>query len=100
MDLLARALGELKASADKPYLDAEADGHAAEQYYAGLEPSAASLGTLIAETHRDKPHYSPATEIYPWVDLQPDGKVRSIYTLDEYDPAELIEEAARIHEER
>src|SRR5262245_62428865 len=100
MDLLSRALGELAASADKPYFDSEADGHAAEHYYAGLGPSAAGLGTLLAETHRDKPRYSPATELYPWVDLQPDRKVRSIYTLDEYDPAELIEEAARIHDER
>src|SRR5689334_8935583 len=100
MDLLSRALGELEASADKPYFDAEADGHAAEQYYAGVEPDAGRLGALLTETHLNKPHYSPATELYPWVDLQPDRKVRSVYTLDEYDPAQLIEEAARIHEER
>jgi len=100
MDVLSRALGELAASADKPYFDAEADGQAAEQYYAGLEPDAAQLGTLLAETHRDKPHYSPATELYAWVDLQPDRKVRSVYTLEEFDPAELIEEAARTHERR
>ena len=42
----------------------------------------------------------PHQRLYGWVDLQPDRKVRSVYTQDEFDPAELIEEAARIHEER
>jgi endonuclease G, mitochondrial len=100
MEVLSRALGELAASADRPYFDEEADGRAAEQYYTGVEPSGTRLGTLLAETHLTKPRYSPATELYPWVDLQPDRMVRSVYTLEEFDPKELIEEAARIHERR
>jgi len=98
MDLLSRALGELAASVDKPYFDAAADDEAANRYYAGSDRD--SLLRLLADTHREQPHYSPATELYPWVDLQPDRKVRSVYTLEEFDPERLIREAAVIHEQR
>ena len=100
MDLRVEGLAKLAAGEDKPYFDEDADRTAAEAYYAGLEPDVGRLRALLDETHRDEPRYSPAAELYPWVDLQPDRKVRSIYTLDEFDPAELIEDAARIHEGR
>src|SRR6476661_8455920 len=105
MNLLLRALTELKAGEDRPYL-VDTDHKAAEVYYAEIELGGRGatrlddLAGLLEESHRDRPRYSPATELYPWVDLQPDRKVRSVYTLDEYDPAELIEGAARIHDER
>src|SRR5436305_560436 len=101
MDLRSEGLARLAAAEDRPYLDDAADRQAADEYYADLDPAEpGALGRLLAETHREKPHYSPATELYPWVDLQPDRKVRSVYTQEEFDPAELIEEAARIHEQR
>src|SRR6476619_4313733 len=101
MDLLSEALGELAAGHEKPYLDEDADRDAAADYYDDQDPAQNSdIGELLEQTHRRRPRYSPATELYPWVDLQPDRKVRSVYTLEEFDPEQLIREAAVIHEQR
>lgn len=101
MDLLSQALDDLAAGELKAYFDEEADRTAAAGYYAELEPDQdGALARLLEETHSCRPLYSPADELYSWVDLQPDRMVRSIYSQDEYDPPELIEEAARIHEQR
>ena len=99
-ELLRVALAEHAAARERPYVDDEADSAAAEGYYADLEPSYDALSQLLESTHRDRPHYSPATQLYPWVDLQPDGKIRSLYTDEQYEPEELIEEAAETHERR
>jgi endonuclease I len=101
MDLRSLALAELEAGAEKPYFDEDADREAAAGYYGDVDPNEdGALAHLLEQTHRDRPRYSPATELYPWVDLQPDRKVRSIYTQEEFDPKELIEEAVRIEERR
>ena len=101
MDLLSQALSELAAGEQEPYVDEEADRAAANSFYADVDPEQGGvLGQLLEETHRKRLRYSPATELYPWVDLQPDRTVRSIYTLEEFDPKALIKEAARIHEQR
>jgi endonuclease I len=101
MELRVKALEKLAAGEGKPYLDEPADRVAADGYYADVDPDGPdAVARLLQETHHERPRYSPATELYPWIDLQPDRNVRSIYTQDEYDPAELIEEAARIHEQR
>ena len=105
-ELLRRALTELAAAKEKPYLDEDGDRDAATHYYADLDPDQdpealfAALSELLESTHQERLHYSPAAELYPWVDLQPDGKIRSLYTDEEYDPEELIHEAAEIHERR
>jgi len=99
-ELLRVALAEHAAARERPYFDDEADSAAAEGYYADLEPSYDALSQLLESTHRDRPHYSPATQLYPWVDLQPDGKIRSLYTDEQYEPEQLIEEAAETHERR
>ena len=56
--------------------------------------------TLVESTHRQSPRYSPADELYPLVDLQPDGKLRSLYTEEVWEPEELIEEAAELESQR
>ena len=101
MDLRSQALAELAAAEEKPYLDDDADREAATGFYGDVDPEQdGALAQLVEHTHRDRLRYSPAKELYPWVDLQPDRMVRSIYTQEEFDPKELIEEAARIHERR
>jgi endonuclease I len=101
MDLRSQALAQLEAGEEKPYLDEEADRDAAAGYYGDLDPEQdGALAQLLERTHRDRPPYNPATELYPWVDLQPDRKIRSIYTQEEFDPKELIEDAVRIEEQR
>ena len=99
-ELLRVALAEHAAARERPYFEEESDGAAAEQYYAGADPEYKTLSTLLESTHRKRPGYSPAAELYPWVDLQPDRKLRSLYTGEEYEPEELIEEAAAIEERR
>jgi endonuclease G, mitochondrial len=104
--VLRQALGELEAAGERDYLDEEADRAAAERYYADLDaqsdPAAffAALSALLETTHRLRPSYRPTVELYPWVDLQEDGLVRSLYTQEEYDPRALIEEAAEIEARR
>lgn len=85
---LRAALGEVAAAAERPYYDEGEDQAALTAYYAGTGSD--QLGDLVASTHRVKPAYKPARELYPWVDLQPDGKLRSLYTAEEFEPEELI----------
>ena len=92
MDLRSQALAQLEAGEEKPYLDEEADRDAAAGYYGDLDPKQdGALAQLLERTHRDRPPYNPATELYPWVDLQPDGKIRSLYTDEVFEPEKLIE---------
>jgi endonuclease G len=106
MELLREALTELAAAREREYLDEEADREAAAGYYADLDPDAdgpalfSALSSLLEESHRVRPAYSPAVELYPWVDLQPAGMLRSVYTEEEFDPETLIEEAAEIEAQR
>jgi hypothetical protein len=101
-----QALNELATAKERKYLDEEADVEAAAGYYAAIDPDAeapalfAALSTLLQESHGVRPGYSPAVELYPWIDLQPDGKLRSVYTEEEFDPEQMIEEAAEIEGQR
>ncbi|MGY1679297.1 endonuclease I family protein [Geodermatophilus sp. SYSU D01176] len=95
------ALAELARAGDRVYYDAEADAAAAEAYYDGVAPD--RVADLVRRTHVRTPRYKPATELYPWVDLQPSGVLRSLYTGHEWDPEQLIREdlataEARVHE--
>jgi endonuclease I len=106
MELLRLALTELAAAKERKYLDEDADGEAAASYYSALDADAdpealyVALSGLLEETHKVRPGYSPAVELYPWIDLQPDGKLRSVYTEEEFDPETMIEEAAEIEAQR
>jgi endonuclease I len=82
------ALAELAAARERVYYDADADSAAAASYYGEVAPE--QFADLVARTHVRRPGYKPARELYPWVDLQPTGKLRSLYTSHEWDPEELI----------
>src|SRR3954453_8647151 len=82
------ALAELAQAPQRTYYDAAADGAAADAYYRGV--AAEQMAVLVRRSHVRTPGYQPARELYPWVDLQPTGRVRSLYTGQEWDPAELI----------
>src|SRR3712207_7024686 len=45
---------------------------------------------LVTRSHTHRPAYKPARELYPWVDLQPSGMLRSLYTGHEWEPEALI----------
>ncbi|MDO4246307.1 MAG: endonuclease [Deinococcus sp.] len=81
--------------AKRPYLPPE-DAQAAAQYYAEIgtvsDPKARflALSQLLTRTHKNQPRYNPSSEVYPWVDVWPDGKLRSIYSAREHAPEEFI----------
>ena len=102
----AAALTELEAFSTRPYFDATKDAAAQTVYYAGLSPGSdpvqafKKLSARLAETHATQLGYKPASYLYPWVDLQPNGRVRSIYSGREYNAASLIEEDFAVEAER
>ncbi len=95
----ADALSELAEASTKPYYDVAADQVKRTDYYRdinlGGNPDVlySSLSTLVGSTHHTKLSYKPSRHLYPWVDLQPDRKLRSLYTGDIYEPKQLIEES-------
>jgi endonuclease G len=103
---VVEALAELERSRTRKYYDEPQDRADRDQYYADvpddLDPAQLyqHLSTLLEETHANQPKYKPNKHVYPWVDLQPNKKLRSIYSGIEYDPAELIREDFRIDQER
>jgi endonuclease I len=82
------SLAELARARDRVYYDAEADSAASEAYYSGVAPE--QFADLVTRSHARTPGYKPARELYPWVDLQPTGMLRSLYTGQEWAPEELI----------
>ncbi|MBZ9750960.1 endonuclease [Deinococcus sp. HMF7604] len=79
----------------QPYLD-PADAAQAAAYYGDLPDSSlpaerfSALSALLTRTHTRPRRYNPARELYPWVDLWPDGQIRSLYSGRVHSPAELI----------
>ncbi len=80
----------------RPYFDATADADDRAAYYANiaatLNPSQLfdALSDLVRSTHTREVGYKPAVYLYPWVDLQPSLKIRSIYSSQMFDPIEFI----------
>jgi endonuclease I len=103
---LQQALEEARRAEKRKYYDGAADACAAQNYYAGIDTSASkqdlykALRDLVKTTHTTQPKYKPAVHVYPWVDLQPNGKLRSVYSRTEFTPEELIREDFRIDIER
>ena len=103
---LDRALAALEAGRARVYYDADADADAREEYYAGVDSDARprelfrALAVLLEATHRSRPAYKPSELVYPWVDLHPDRRLRSIYSGRSFEPEELVRADADIARER
>ncbi|ANE43807.1 endonuclease [Deinococcus puniceus] len=74
----------------RPYLYPDDEAEAAAYYAALATPSFLALSELVTRTHEKLLPYDPADELYPWVDLWPDGKLRSLYSGREHTADELI----------
>ena len=104
--LEAEALTQLAANRDRPYYDPDVDAVARDAYYAGVDldvPPAElqrALHRLLEETHVRPRDYRPSVELYPWVDVQPDGHLRHIYSGLRLDPEEAIRVDTRIARQR
>ena len=96
---VSAALAEYEAGRRRPYYDAAQDGPQAAAYFAAIDPAAKpkplfeALAKLTKATHKSQPGYKPSKYVYPVVDVQPDGRLRSIYTDDTYGAAAFIREA-------
>jgi len=93
---LQAALAAAREARAKPYYEEEPDKQDRERYYTGVAANASpadlyrTLSVLVRQTHKVKPRYQPAVHVYPFVDLQPNRKLQSIYTHKEFEPEELI----------
>lgn len=66
------------------YLNLEQFAQNVESYYADIDPDSDrllhKLTELLRSTHHTEPRYAPSKEVYPVIDRQPDGTLRSIYS--------------------
>jgi endonuclease I/V8-like Glu-specific endopeptidase len=103
---LNASLATLRETLSKKYYDPDQDGQDRDTYYKdlnkALSPTAIfdALHELLENTHKTPHSYKPSKYVYPVVDLQPNGKLRSIYSGVEFDPQEFIREDIRIEQER
>lgn len=98
-DELNFALQALESARKKPYYDETSDRKDREAYYKALLEQVDTLSPaklyrelsqLVIQTHNNKLSYSPSRYLYPWVDLHPDFKIRSIYSEEIYEAEEFI----------
>lgn len=94
---------------DLAYYDAAADATDRDQYYVDLLDTVASLSPeelfdqlkdLVRRTHRRTLSYNPKVHVYPWVDLQPDLQIRSIYSHLEFEPETIIQDDLQVDQQR
>lgn len=103
---MTTAIQTARRAGSRPYYDKAADVSDRNAYYKSVSsnrsPAAlfASLSSLVARTHTNKPAYRPGKEVYPWIDLQPNLKLRSIYSRREFEAEALIREDFGIEQER
>ncbi len=96
LDEASIGLAALRDNAERPYYDAAEDSADIEDYYAEINwyTSAAELyrqlSAKLRDTHTGQPSYKPSVELYPWVDLQPDRTIRSIYSGRSSSPETFI----------
>ncbi|TKC16725.1 endonuclease I family protein [Robertmurraya kyonggiensis] len=89
----------LEYSNNQPYYEEDRDKEIKQTYYKN-ELDRNELQELLEKTHRNKLNYTPHRYVYPWVDLQENGKLKSIYSGKEMDPLAVMEEDIRILEDR
>jgi endonuclease G, mitochondrial len=92
-----------------PYYDSVTDSQNRNNYYGNLISGINTLNSqqafnklkeLLTNTHTNQLSYKPNVNLYPWVDLQPDLKVRSIYSNLEFTPEQIIREDLQIEQLR
>jgi endonuclease G, mitochondrial len=103
---LQAALDAVEAGRTRKYFDAEKNATAKALYYDDIDTASsgtalfAALSSLLEQTHSPRPSYKPSLHVYPFVDLHPDGKIRSIYSQKTFSAEELVREDFRIEQER
>lgn len=66
----------------------------ADKYYKGIDLAGNNLfeafSNLLNSTHKNKLSYNPSKNLYPSVDVYPDGKLRSVYSGKTFTLQELL----------
>ncbi|MCJ8010073.1 endonuclease I family protein [Lederbergia wuyishanensis] len=84
---------------ERAYYDEVLDRELISQYYYGLDLFMGNsrqkfnlLHSLVERTHKNRLSYFVSKDeyLYTWVDLQPNGNVKSIYSGEENHPADLL----------
>ncbi len=97
---------ELERSRKRTYLDTKAETRDRKSYFQNVSPGAErgsffrTLSRMLERTHKNRLTYNPTRNVYPWVDLQPDLKIKSVYSGRTFEPLELIEQDLAIARER
>ncbi len=81
---------------DEPYYDPEIDLRKQKEYYSKLDFDRSDIPEqihqLLVRTHTNQLDYSPHQYLYPWVDLQENGKLKSLYSGAGMDPLKAIDQ--------
>ena len=81
---------------NEPYYDLEKDQEVRSVYYSQVDFGDGNLPEqihlLLAGTHTRPLKYAPHQYVYPWVDLQENCKLKSLYSGASLDPLKTIEE--------
>jgi deoxyribonuclease I len=83
---------------NKTYYDADLDSKVLKRYYCHVSFTPDCLHTLLSETHTAQLKYSPHEYVYPWVDLQENLQLKSLYSGQQMDPVEVMEQDIRLYE--
>lgn len=102
-EMLAQELDIAKAvyleySNNQTYYEEDRDKEIKQTYYKNTSFDRKNIHELLEKTHQNKLGYSPHRYVYPWVDLQENGKLKSVYSGEEMDPLTVIEADIRILE--
>jgi deoxyribonuclease I len=87
---------------NRPYYDEQTDVDTRNTYYQHVSFTDNSLSVmmhnLLEDTHIHLLTYTPHLYLYPWVDLQEGGSLKSIYSGKGMEPLAVIEQDIRLHE--
>jgi len=89
----------LDSISNKAYYDCALDQKIQEDYYRNINfdllNAEDELHSLLITTHTNPLSYSPHQYVYPWVDLQENLQLKSLYSGQSLDPLKTIEEDLR-----
>ncbi|MEH7442690.1 endonuclease [Bacillus sp. JJ1122] len=84
---------------NKVYYDCALDQKTREEYYSNIHFEqinlADEMNILLVNSHTNPLRYSPHQYVYPWVDLQENLQLKSLYSGQNLDPLKTIEEDLR-----
>lgn len=103
---LAQALEEYQDFSKREYYNEAKDATARQMYYGDIDWASGGKALFeqfsgkVIDTHSQVLDYRPSKYVYPWVDLHPDGQLRSIYSNTEMSVTKAIIEDWEVGQQR